>query len=77
MAILGCSTGLDCQLFVLAGVNKVVGIDLDPNIGTDYIDPNVSYLKESITALNTIGDNSFDVIYSVAVLSTCLTYRVL
>jgi len=67
VVVLGCSTGLDCQLFVLAGANKVVGIDLDPDIGIDYNAPNVSYLRKSITNIGTIADNSFDIVYSVAV----------
>jgi len=67
VAILGCSTGLDCQLFVLAGAKNVIGIDLDPRIGNDYQAANVSYLKQSITNLTEICSNSLELIYSVAV----------
>ena len=67
VAVLGCSTGLDCQLFVLAGAEKVLGVDLDPRIGKDFEAPNVSYLRESISALDSIENDSFDVIYSTAV----------
>jgi len=67
VVVLGCSTGLDCQLFVLAGAKTVLGVDLDPGIGSDYLAPNVAYLRESISNLSSIANDSFDVVYSVAV----------
>ena len=66
-AVFGCLTGLDCQLLVLAGANKVLGIDLDARIGTDYTAPNVEYINASICNVQSIPDNTLDIVYSVAV----------
>lgn len=67
VAVLGCSTGLDCQLFMLAGAKRVFGIDLDPKIGSDFQFRNVTYFKSSISKIEELEDNSLDIAYSVAV----------
>ena len=67
--VVGCSTGLDCKLFVEDyGALKVDGVDLSSNIGEDFKHERVSYYRTSAEDMVEIPDDFYDLVYCLATL---------
>lgn len=65
--VVGCNRGEDCGYFVENGAARVVGVDVMDEIGRNYADPRVTYVKSSAEAmpLETAG---FDLVFAYATL---------
>jgi SAM-dependent methyltransferase len=57
--VVGCSTGVDCRLFVQYGAYRVDGIDVSDKIGTDFRHRKVKYLKNSAEKMVGIDDEKY------------------
>lgn len=63
--VVGCGGGNDCASFTSAAI--VHGIDICENLGKDFSHPQVSYFRESATAMERPSDY-YDLVFSVATL---------
>jgi len=66
VAVLGCSFGRECELFIKEGANSVVGFDTDHKIGQNFKHDAVSYYQRSVSACG-FTDETFDIVFSAAV----------
>ncbi len=65
--VIGCSYGLECELFRRAGAARVVGVDTYDNLGIYYRHGDIEYVKVSAQKLP-FADASFDICSSIATL---------
>ena len=63
--VIGCNTGLECEIFRLYGAKKVVGVDIIETIGHDYKKKTIKYVRTSAKDLP-FKSASFDVCSSFA-----------
>jgi ubiquinone/menaquinone biosynthesis C-methylase UbiE len=66
--VVGCSTGVDCRLFVQYGARHVDGIDVSDKIGNDFRHRKVKYYKISAEKMVGIDDAKYDIVYCLATL---------
>ncbi|MEO3473514.1 class I SAM-dependent methyltransferase [Roseomonas sp. CAU 1739] len=65
--VVGCNRGEDCAHFVGLGARRVVGLDVMDEIGRNYTDPAVSYVKASAEAMP-LDSGSVDLVFAFATL---------
>jgi SAM-dependent methyltransferase len=65
--VVGCNRGEDCAYFVERGAGRVVGVDVMDEIGRNYDDPRVTYVKASAESLPLDG-GQFDLVFAYATL---------
>lgn len=63
--VVGANTGADCRYFVEWGAKEVHGLDVVPNVGSDYQANEVSYFCMSAEAMR-LPDNYYDLVYCFA-----------
>lgn len=73
--VIGCNRGEDCAYFVDRGAARVVGVDVMDEIGRNYADPRVTYIKASAEALP-LDSGEFDLVFAYATLEHVPDIRV-
>jgi ubiquinone/menaquinone biosynthesis C-methylase UbiE len=65
--VVGCGTGVECDLLRKQGAQDVVGLDIKDDIGIDYPHPNIQYVKGSAEDIQ-FDSNEFNLVASFATL---------
>ena len=65
--IVGCGYGLECDLLLSQGAKKVVGVDVEEDIGKDYQHKQIEYCRVKAEEM-TFEDDTFDISLSFATL---------
>lgn len=63
--IVGCNRGEDCRPFIEFGAEKLVGLDVMDEIGVNFINDRVTYVRESAEKMS-FDSGSFDFIFCFA-----------
>lgn len=65
--VIGCGYGLECEILLSLGAEKVVGVDVLDNLGKDYPHKDIEYCRVKAEEM-AFDDNSFDICCSFATL---------
>lgn len=65
--VVGCNRGEDCAYFIERGAGRVVGVDVMDEIGQNFDNPRVTYIKASAESLPLDG-GQFDLVFAYATL---------
>jgi ubiquinone/menaquinone biosynthesis C-methylase UbiE len=65
--VVGCNTGLECDLLIRMGAKEVTGLDVIEDVGKEYPHPKIRYVRCSAETMP-FEDNSFDICSSIATL---------
>jgi len=63
--VVGCNTGKDCMSFIKLGAPKVYGLDVVPNVGSDFQHSDIEYYQNSVEDMP-FADNTFDLVFCFA-----------
>lgn len=63
--VVGCNTGKDCMSFIKLGAPKVFGLDVVPNVGSDFQHSDIEYYQNSVEDMP-FEDNTFDLVFCFA-----------
>ena len=63
--VVGCNTGKDCMSFIKLGAPKVYGLDVVPNVGSDFQHSNIEYYQNSAEDMP-FENNTFDLVFCFA-----------
>ena len=67
--VVGCNTGKDCMSFIKLGAPKVFGLDVVPNVGSDFQHSDIEYYQNSVEDMP-FEDNTFDLVFALQQWST-------
>lgn len=63
--VVGCNTGKDCMSFIKLGAPRVCGLDVVPNVGSDFQHSDIEYYQNSVEDMP-FEDSRFDLVFCFA-----------